>query len=507
MKKCVYLVGAGPGDVDLITVKGMSLLKKADVVVYDQLANPELLGYVPEDSERIYVGKKAGNHAMKQEDINRLLVDLSKSHDCVVRLKGGDPYVFGRGGEEGETLRQAGVPFEVVPGITSAIGGLAYAGIPITSRNVATSFHVMTGHVSENSEPMDYSALAGLNGTLVFLMGVGNLSKIVQGLLEGGKASQTPVAMIHRATTPYQTTITGTLETIVDLANENAIKPPSLIVVGDVINHREALCFFEEKPLFGKHILVTRAKAGQSKMSQQLTALGARVTQLPAITIKEQALDQIRGAIKDLSAYTGIIFTSGVAVSIFFREMRKLGYDGRHLYGLKMIVVGGETGKELKNQGIYPDYIPDTYTKEGVSQILEIIEEVSGDSGNYLVPRSARGDKDWIKELAGKYGIHEIKCYDTLDAEVMNLDMTSLGKVDYVTYTSASTVHGFMHQSRQEGNQVLKQIAEEAKLVVIGPATKKALESYGYKGDLQPETYTIKDMVEVIAKDAEESEV
>lgn len=499
MKSGVYLIGAGPGDPELITVKGARLLEAADVVVYDQLANPILLAYTKSNCEKIYVGKKAGNHAMAQEDINNLLVDLSKIHPLVVRLKGGDPYVFGRGGEEGQVLFKAGVYFEVVPGISSAIGGLAYAGIPITYRKEATSFHVVTGHLSKGTDALDYRPLAQMKGTLVFLMGVGNLETIVSGLLDNGKDPTTPVAIIYKASTPYQKVTEGTLTTISKIAEKAEIKPPSLIVVGEVIRHRQALNYFEKSPLFGRHVLLTRAKESKSKMAEQLMAMGAQVTQLPAVKIVPQNLDFLVDEIKAIDQYKGIIFTSGVAVKLFFDLIDDGGLDPRYLHDLKIFAVGGETGKALKKVGIRTDLIPKTFTKEGLG---DLIHQYCGSEDKLLMPRSARGDKAWLTHLQANYRITEVQCYDTVNEEETKVDMSLLTDVTYIAFTSGSTAEGYLHLAGMPGNEQLQSLLAKAKIVAIGPTTRSALEGRGVRVDLQPMRYTIDDMVTTIVDDA-----
>jgi len=504
MNGLVYLVGAGPGDPDLITVRGLQLIERADVIVYDHLANPSLLTYSRSDCDYIYVGKEAGRHTMAQEEINKLLVELSKTNAVVVRLKGGDPYVFGRGGEEGAVLHQAGVRFEVVPGITSAIGGLTYAGIPITSRNIATSFHVVTGHRSKKSQEIQYQPLAQLEGTLVFLMGVGNLKTIVENLLKYGKSPGTPVAIIYKASTPDQKVTVGTLETIIEEAKRADIQPPSLIVIGEVVLQRENLAFFEQRPLFGQHIVITRSRQGQSKMTRALTELGGKVTQLPTIKIKAQNLDLLAETIKLMDGYQGLIFTSGVSVKLFFEEMAKQELDCRYLHKQKVYSVGRETQKVLKANGIRTSLVPTTYTKEGLA---DLIRETSEVGERFLLARSAKGDPLWLSELSETFTLTEVQCYDTVSYKDPKVDISGLKAVDYLTFTSASTVHGYMAQAKSETSGVLLDALKSAKVCVIGPATRLAAESYDIVVDLQPKDYTINDMIEAILADSQTRKV
>ena len=290
MKGKVYLVGAGPGDYKLLTLKGLECIKKADVIVYDRLANKNYLKEAKENCEFIYVGKASSNHTLPQDDINRVIADKAKEGKIVTRLKGGDPYVFGRGGEEGELLKEEGIEFEVVPGITSAIGGLCYAGIPITHRDYASSFHVITGHLrdddKENPE-INWNALANTNGTLVFLMGVANLQKISSNLIKEGKSKDTPVALISWATRSNQRVITSTLENVYETAVRENVKPPTLIAVGDVVELRDKLNFFESKPLFGKNVIVTRSRTQSSSLVSKISDLGGNPIEVPTIKIKK----------------------------------------------------------------------------------------------------------------------------------------------------------------------------------------------------------------------------
>ncbi|PWM52217.1 MAG: uroporphyrinogen-III C-methyltransferase, partial [Clostridiales bacterium] len=335
----VYLIGAGPGDIGLITVKGLECLKKADVIVYDRLANPRLLSYKRNDCELIYVGKSPDRHTLTQDEINQVLVDEGLKGKNVVRLKGGDPYVFGRGGEEGEVLRAAGIEFEVVPGITSAISVPCYAGIPVTHRDFTSTFTVITGHEDPTKEDssINWPRLATDPGTLIFLMGVGNLSKIVGQLTKYGKDPQTPIALIRWGTRPEQQVVTGTLANIIEEVAKAKLTSPAIIIVGKVVTLRDTLSWFEQKPLFGKRILVTRAREQASVLSEKLEALGAEAWEYPTIEIKEPAdstaLDQ---AIAEAGTYDWMIFTSANGVNAFFKRLKALKLDIRTLGAVKI---------------------------------------------------------------------------------------------------------------------------------------------------------------------------
>ena len=370
MKGKVYLVGAGPGDYKLMTLKGLECIRKSDVIVYDRLANINYLKEAKEDCEFINVGKASSNHLLPQGDINRLIADKALEGKVVTRLKGGDPYVFGRGGEEAEILRNENIDFEVVPGITSAIGGLCYAGIPITHRDHASSFHVITGHPrndGKETKEIDWKALAHVKGTLVFLMGIANLKHISENLIKEGKDKNTPVAFISWATRSNQRVVTTTLENAYEAGVKEEIKPPTLIVVGTVVNLREKLNFFEEKPLFGKNIVVTRSRTQSSALVEQINDLGGNAIEIPTIKIEKIKNNvQLETEINNLKDYSYIIFSSKNAVDIFFDKLNKMGYDSRSLYKAKICAMGSETAKHLKYRGINPDIVPKKYVAEGL---------------------------------------------------------------------------------------------------------------------------------------------
>ncbi|MCX5892072.1 MAG: uroporphyrinogen-III C-methyltransferase, partial [Deltaproteobacteria bacterium] len=339
----VYLVGAGPGDPGLITAKGLALLRRAQVVVYDQLASPELLKEAPADAEIIYVGKKAGAHAVPQEGINDLLVARARAGLTVVRLKGGDPFVFGRGGEEAEELAQAGIPFEVVPGVTAAVAVPAYAGIPVTHRRYTTLVTFITGHEDPTKEAstIPWEALGKNPGTLVFLMGVKNLPEICRQLVEKGRAPQTPAAVIERGATLWQRTVTGTLTDIAQIARDAEIKPPAILVVGGVVELRQTLKWWETRPLWGKTVVVTRSRQQASKLVELLAAAGARCLEVPTLEIGPPddfgPLDQ---ALTNLSQYQWLVFTSANGVAAFMARLFGQGKDVRALGGLKIAAIG-----------------------------------------------------------------------------------------------------------------------------------------------------------------------
>jgi len=389
MKKgTVYLVGAGPGDPDLITVKAVECLKQADVVIYDFLAAPKLLKYAREDAEVIYVGKKGGDHTLPQDKINELIAEKAKEGHMVVRLKGGDPFIFGRGGEEAEILAQAGIPFEIVPGVTSAIAAPAYAGIPLTHRRYNTSVAFITGHEDPTKEEstIDWSKLATGVGTLVFLMGVKNLPSITENLIAAGRDPKTPVALVRWGTTPRQVTLTGTLETIVADVKAAGLKPPSIIIVGEVIELRETLNWFEKRPLLGKTVVVTRARAQASDLVDKLSDLGAECLECPTIkVVPPDDWGHLDAAIDNLETYDWLIFTSVNGVSYFFERLYEKGLDVRAVKDVRTAAIGPATAKRLGDFGLKSDIIPKTYQAESV---VEAFEKEDMEEKRVLLPRA-----------------------------------------------------------------------------------------------------------------------
>lgn len=501
-KPYVYLVGAGPGDKDLITLKGLNCIKKADVILYDRLANEDLLKYRKLGTEIIDVGKTPKHHKYTQEEINKLLVDKAKEGKIVTRLKGGDPLVFGRGGEEAIDLYKEGIPFEIVPGITSAISVPNYAGIPVTHRNVSTSFHVITGHEdpTKAEESVNYEALAQLKGTLVFLMGVGNLQEITEKLMLYGKDKNTPVALIHRGTTSYQRTVTGTLENIVEVVRRNNIKSPSIIIIGQVVNLRKELNWFENLPLQGKRILITRTRTQASDLSRELRELGAEIIEYPTIEIKEpESFIEIDKGFENLKEFNHIIFTSVNGVEAFFNRLRVLNIDVRNIGNGKIHAVGPSTKSALEDRGIIVDIIPDVYTAEG---ILEAIKDKITKGDKVLLPRADISRKALAIGLDEMGAIVEdMDIYRTTVPTYRREELVEILKepVDYITFTSSSTVRNFMEILGEENKDLIK----DSKVAVIGPITRKTAKDLGLSISIEPEEYTVKALAEKI-KEGEE---
>ncbi|NTW72282.1 MAG: uroporphyrinogen-III C-methyltransferase [Eubacteriaceae bacterium] len=496
MKGKVYLVGAGPGDYKLITLKGLQTIEEADVVVYDRLVGKELLKYAKSGCEFIYVGKESSNHTKTQDEINDIICDKALEGLVVTRLKGGDPYVFGRGGEEGEYLVDRGVEVEVVPGITSAIGGLAYGGIPITHRDHASSFHVITGHLKDEDSELDWPTLAKLKGTLVFLMGMAQLDKIANSLIANGMEASTPAAIVNWASTKKQRAVTGTLETIYKTALDNAIGSPGIIVVGSVVNLREKLNFFENKPLFGKKILVTRAREQASSLTEKIHDLGGEAVEFPTISIKDiSPQTDIVEQIKNLKDYSWLIFTSQNGVRIFFENLFKAGFDVRQLSHIKIAVIGKVTADELMKYSLKPDIIPAKYIAESIyEEILPLLKP----EDKILIPR-AKEARDYLTDQLKKHCVvQEVKIYETIIGEGIQdkdeiVEMLENNEIDYVTFTSSSTVKNLI---KILGDK--KELLKKSKLVSIGPVTSETIRDNGFLVSSEAEVYDIPGMIEVL---------
>ena len=501
MRGKVYLVGAGPGDYKLITLKALECIRKSDVIVYDRLANIEYLKEAKDNCEFINVGKASSNHLLPQDDINRLIADKALEGKIVTRLKGGDPYVFGRGGEEAELLRDENIDFEVVPGITSPIGGLCYAGIPITHRDHASSFHVITGHPRKDgkeTKEINWNALANVKGTLVFLMGISNLKNISENLIKEGKDKDTPVAFVSWATRPNQRVVTATLENAYKVAIKENIKPPTLIVVGTVVNLREKLNFFEEKPLFGKNIVVTRCRAQSSALAEKISDMGGNPIEIPTIKIqKVEDNKELEVEINKIKNYTYIIFGSKNAVDIFFDKLNEMGYDARALSNSKICAIGGETAKAIKSRGVIADIVPKKYVAEG---LYEELKDIINENDKILIPRAKNARDFLVSKLSEKCYVKEVITYESvIDNNKKNLALEVIEdeSVDYITFASSSTVKNFITLI---GKENLKKL-ENKKIISIGPITSKTIEDFGLVVYKEAEVATIDSTIEAISND------
>ena len=479
----VYLVGAGPGDPGLITVRGAEVVSRADVVVYDRLVHPSLVELAPADAERVYAGKAPGRVEMDQDAINSLLVERGRAGSTVVRLKGGDPFVLGRGGEEAEALAAAGVPFEVVPGITSAIAAPAYAGVPVTHRGRATHFTVVTGHEDpgKDASDVDWAALARTGGTLVILMGAGRLAAIADGLIAGGLAPETPVAAVRNGTRPDQQTVRATLATIAAAG----VGAPAAIVVGNVA--ALDLAWFETRPLFGRRVVVTRAREQASELRSRLEALGADVVELPAIEI-----EPVDFAVPDLATYEWLVFTSANGVTHFFdRGLRSAGLDTRALAGVRIAAIGSGTAAALAERGVRANLMPDRYVAEA---LLDAFPAPTHSNPRVLLARAEQA-RDVLPAGLGEkgYEVDVLAVYRTHPAapEPEALDRVQRGDVDAVTFTSSSTVTNLC--------DLLGPAPDPQPLVVsIGPVTSKTALERGLRVDVEAEEHTIDGLVDAL---------
>jgi len=492
-------VGAGPGDPGLITIKGRRCIQQADVVIYDYLAAKDFLKYARQDAELLYVGKKGGDHTLSQEGINRLLVDKARDGNIVTRLKGGDPFIFGRGGEEAEVLESAGIAFEIVPGVTSAIAAPAYAGIPLTHRDFTSTLAFITGHEDPTKAEtrIDWKSLAGGIGTLVFLMGVKNLPSIVARLTENGMPEDTPAALVRWGTTTKQQTIVGTLENIVDRVKAAGFKAPAIIIIGGVVTLREKLKWFEDRPLLGTRIVVTRARHQASDLVQRLTDLGAAVLECPTIEIVPPSdWSGLDSAIARLTDYQWIVFTSVNGVGYFFQRLFELGKDARSLGHLRTAAIGPATAARLGDFGLMTDIIPESYRAESVIEAFEK-EDVSGQ--RILLPRAAEARPILPTELE-KMGaaVDEIPVYQTRAVEDENgllvKELETKG-VDLVTFTSSSTVRNFNALIPEDR---FSSLMEHVTVASIGPITSDTAKELGFDVHIEAKNFTIPGLIEAI---------
>ncbi|MBN2570273.1 MAG: uroporphyrinogen-III C-methyltransferase [Deltaproteobacteria bacterium] len=499
----VYIVGSGPGDPGLITVRGVQCIRRSDVIVYDYLMGQEILRYASADARLIYVGKKGGEHTMSQERINQILVDEAKAGNRVARIKGGDPFVFGRGGEEAQALHLNGIPFEIIPGVTSAIAVPSYAGIPLTHRNITSTAVFVTGHEdpTKKESDIDWEAIASI-GTIVFLMGVKNLPTIVAKLVEKGRDPGTKVALIRWGTTPRQETLTGSLDTIVKLVEEQDFKPPAVFVVGDVAGLRGELSWFEKKPLFGKGIVITRPEAQSAEFADLLYEEGARVIPFPTIKIvPPESFDDLDGAIEHIGKYNWIVFTSVNGVGYFFDRLFYLGKDARNLAGVGICAIGPATSRAVERYGIRVDLVPDNYVSESV---VTAFEKVGIAGKRILIPR-AEIARDLIPEsLAEMSALCDVlTVYRTISSRLTKEEFSKIAQtntIDVITFTSPSTVNNFINIVGKDN------IPPDTRIACIGPVTKIAAEEAGLTVHIVAESYTtegvVHAMIDYFQKDA-----
>ncbi|MFC1474420.1 uroporphyrinogen-III C-methyltransferase [bacterium] len=493
----VIILGAGPGDPGLITVRGKQAVESAEVLVYDYLANPLLLDSAPSGAERIYVGKKGAKHTMEQENINKLLADKAMEGKLVVRLKGGDPYIFGRGSEEAAHLREQGVDFEVIPGLPAALGASAYSGIPLTDRRHTSTLTFVTGHEdpTKPESSIDWAHLASNKGTIVFYMGVKNLPNIASNLIENGKPADTPVGIVEWATMPHQRVVRGTLSDIADIAAENKIHPPALIIVGGVNTLADKLDWFQRRPLFGKKIIVTRSRKQASMLSAGLRDLGADAPEMPTIdTVPPDDWSAVDSAIDKIENFDWIVFTSVNGVESFLNRIFESGGDVRRLSKSKIAAIGPATNKKLRDFGLNADLQPPKFVAESIVETLEGAGEIKGK--NILLPRADIARKALPELLAEKgAAITDVSVYQTVpgDFDVESLKtMIESGSVDAVTFTSSSTANNFVDRL---GEDFIMNNRDKFMAVSIGPITSEALESRGLKPAAEADEYTIPGLI------------
>ncbi len=493
----VWLVGAGPGDIGLFTLKGKQVLEQADVVVYDSLVGDGVLAMVPKGIRTINVGKRAGHHLVPQEQINRILLEEAQKGQRVVRLKGGDPFLFGRGGEELELLKEHGIPFEVVPGVTSSIAVPAYNGIPVTHRDYCSSVHIITGHKKKGREyDIDFEALVRTKGTLVFLMGVTALSDICENLLKAGMDPEMPAAILQQGTTAGQKKIVATVATLKAEVDRQGIETPAIIVVGGVCEVADKFTWYENLPLFGCKVLVTRPKELISSMAKKLRLLGAEVLELPAIAVsKVSDTSRIREALEHLDAYQWLAFTSPSGVRIFFDEiLREERIDIRKLGHLKVAALGTGTARALKERGLFPDLMPEIFDGAALGRKMA---ECCERGAHILIPRASIGTHELVEALETREDllITDLPIYDTVYEQSELVDEAKAfdkNKMFCAVFTSASTVRGFVEAV--PGLDYTKVTA-----ACIGRQTKEAADAYGMQ-TYMAEIATIDALVDLVVR-------
>ncbi|MEY2526707.1 MAG: uroporphyrinogen methyltransferase / synthase [Verrucomicrobiota bacterium] len=491
----VYLVGAGPGDLGLVTLRAKECIEHANVIVYDHLANPEMLSWAREDAEIVYAGKEAGKHALKQEEINALLVEKAKEGKQVVRLKGGDPFVFGRGAEEASAIAEEGIAFEIVPGITSAIAGPAYAGIPVTHRAQNSHVTFFTGHEdpAKTQGSIDYAALAKLGGTQVMLMGVERIESIARRMMEHGARKDLPVALVRWATTGRQETLVGTLENIAQRVVDLGFEAPAVAVFGDVVSLRDNLNWYEKRPLSGKRVVVTRTRKQASELSNQLRTLGAEIMELPTIRIEPPT--DLRGfgeLVQNAHAYDWIVFTSPNGVDAFFNLFFKIYDDAREIGAAKIAAIGPATAQRIKDYHLHVDLQPEDFVAEAI--VREFAKQGGVENLRILVARAEKARDVLPRELSGLGAIvDEGFAYRTVPE---TRDVTGARRrlleegADLITFTSSSTVENFL---------ALGVVWPEGmKTASIGPITSRTMRDHGLKIDIEARRHDIEGLVQAI---------
>ncbi len=492
----VYLVGAGPGDPGLLTVRAVELIATADVILHDRLIPPGALDGAREDAELVYCGKRPGKPEVPQPRIEQLMVEHARAGRSVVRLKGGDPFVFGRGGEEAEALAVAGVPFEVVPGVTAGVAAPAYAGIPVTHRDDASAVAFVTGHEdpAKDDSALDWPALARFPGTLVLYMGVGRLPEIAQRLIAAGRDPGEPAAAIERGTMAAQRTATATLDGLAEEVERTGLSPPAILLFGPVAARREAIAWLERRPLHGRRVVVTRARAQASGLARTLEALGADVVELPAIRIVPR-LDsaEIRAAVDALHTYALVCLTSPNGVRLLFRAMAEAGRDARALASATVAAIGPGTAEALREHGLIADVVPERFVAEAM---VEALEQVDVSGRPVLVARAAEA-RDVLPDALRRRGaeVDVVALYETVAEDPEPEALEQAAGADYVTFTSSSTVRNFV-------DAVGDGYPTGGRVVTIGPVTSEAARDAGLTVDVEAERHDVDGLVDALLADA-----
>jgi uroporphyrinogen III methyltransferase/synthase len=492
----VYLVGAGPGDPGLITVRGLELIRTADVILHDRLIPPEALVGARDDVALVYVGKEPGDHSVSQEEIGERLIAEARANRSVVRLKGGDPFVFGRGGEEAEALAAAGVPFEVVPGVTAGVAAPAYAGIPVTHREDASAVAFVTGHEDPDKveSALDWDALAGFPGTLVLYMGVKRLPEIVAALAKAGRDASEPAAAVERGTLPGQRTVTAPLAELPQAVAEAELRPPTILLFGPAAARRDAIAWLERRPLHGRRIVVTRARAQASGLAATLRALGAEVVELPAIRIEPRIdTDAVREAVADLHSYALVCLTSPNGVRLLFEAMAAKGRDARALANATVAAIGPGTAAALAERGVIADVVPERFVAESLVEELGAVE-VAGRP--VLVARAAEA-RDVLPDALRERGaeVDVVALYETVAEEPEPAALEAAQDADYVTFTSSSTVRNLLAA-------IGGRFPRTARVVSIGPVTSEAAREAGLEVHVEAQRHDPSGLVEALLADA-----
>lgn len=502
----VYLVGAGPGDIGLFTLKGLKCLREADVVVYDFHLNLQVLNYINHDAEFIYAGKRGGHHTMTQDEINDVIAQKALQGNVVTRLKGGDPFIFGRGGEEAQRLHAEGILFEVVPAVSSSVAAPAYAGIPLTHRKYSSTFAVIPGYedVTKEGSTIDWSKLATGVGTLVFLMAIKNIAELTQKLIENGRAATTPVAVVRWGTRADQQTLVSTLQDVAREVKERDIRPPAVMVVGEVVNLREELNWYENKPLFGQRVMVTRE---DSAPYERLEDLGAEVVAFPTIKLMPpeswDSLDTCLNALTDGSRVPDwLVFTSANGVKFFFNRMFELKCDIRSLKGVRICAVGSKTAARIEERGLRVDMIPEKFSAEGLVDSFMEMHDGSLDGIRFLLPRAEVGREifpERVREMGGDIEVPvAYRAVKPVRRPKRLIRFLREGRISIATFTSGATFENFLDLV-DNPKDLLKDVA----IAAIGPITRKTIEKAGLKVDIEPETSTNEALVDAIIAWAE----